>query len=193
MLCLISTISRHGKTGAVYHDRIVNVDLLTLGRAVDQHVFLPDLRVALQHATISDLGRGRFGIEAKSASGIRINDRLVQESLLHVGDTIRIGNALIRVVEPRHGYDLVLEVGPGLGFLTTKLAAKVKKVVAVELDDRLAAYLQMGVDAQEATNIEIINGDILKFDLAAYLLEYGLVGKKYSLGRWACARNKQVG
>lgn len=110
MLCLISTISRHGKTGAVYHDRIVNVDLLTLGRAVDQHVFLPDLRVALQHATISDLGRGRFGIDAKSASGIRINDRLVQDSLLHAGDTIRIGNALIRVLEPRHGYDLVLEV-----------------------------------------------------------------------------------
>jgi hypothetical protein len=48
MLCLISTISRHGRTGAVYHDRIVNVEVLTLGRAVDQHVFLPDLRVALQ-------------------------------------------------------------------------------------------------------------------------------------------------
>jgi pSer/pThr/pTyr-binding forkhead associated (FHA) protein len=110
MLCLISTISRHGKTGAVYHDRIVNVDVLSLGRAVDQHVFLPDLRVALQHATISDLGRGRFGIEAKSASGIRVNERLVQESLLHAGDSIRIGNTLIRVSEPKHGYDLVLEV-----------------------------------------------------------------------------------
>ena len=77
--------------------------------------------------------------------------------------------------------DLVLEVGPGLGFLTTKLASKVKKVVAVELDDRLAAYLQMGVDAQETTNIEIINGDILKFDLADYLSEHGLAGKKYKI------------
>ncbi len=110
MLCLISTISRHGKTGAVYHDRIVNVEVLTLGRAVDQHVFLPDLRVALQHATISDVGRGRFWLDAKSASGIRINDRLVQNSLIQTGDAIRIGNALIRVLEPRHGYDLVLEV-----------------------------------------------------------------------------------
>jgi len=110
MLCLISTISRHGKTGAVYHDRIVNVEVLTLGRAVDQHVFLPDLRVALQHAVISDLGRGRFWIDAKPASGIRINDRLVQNSLIQVGDVIRVGNALIQVLPPRHGYDLVLEV-----------------------------------------------------------------------------------
>lgn len=110
MLCLISTISRHGKTGAVYHDRIVNVEVLTLGRAVDQHVFLPDLRVALQHATITDLGRERFWLDAKSASGIRINDQLVQNSLIQAGDVIRIGNALIRVLPPRHGYDVVLEV-----------------------------------------------------------------------------------
>lgn len=64
--------------------------------------------------------------------------------------------------------DTVLEVGPGLGFLTAKLAARAKSVVAVELDDRLAAYLQTGVDARDLTNVKIINGDILRFDPAAY-------------------------
>lgn len=41
--------------------------------------------------------------------------------------------------------DVVLEVGPGLGFLTAKLAQKVKKVIAVELDDKLAGVLRNSV------------------------------------------------
>lgn len=77
--------------------------------------------------------------------------------------------------------DIVLEVGPGLGFLTTKLAARVQKVIAVELDDQLAAYLQMGVDSQAADNIAIINEDILRFDLKAYFAAQGLAGRKYKI------------
>lgn len=65
--------------------------------------------------------------------------------------------------------DTVLEIGPGLGFLTMKLAAKAKKVIAVELDDRLANYLQIGIDAQDKENVEIVNGDILKFNLGKYI------------------------
>ncbi len=64
--------------------------------------------------------------------------------------------------------DTVLEVGPGLGFLTAKLAQKVKKVIAVELDDKLADYLQMAVGSQDINNVEIINADILKFNWADY-------------------------
>lgn len=65
--------------------------------------------------------------------------------------------------------DTVLEVGPGLGFLTAKLAKKVKKVIAVELDDRLANYLQMGIDSQDLDNIQIVNEDILRFNLDNYV------------------------
>ena len=38
--------------------------------------------------------------------------------------------------------DVVLEVGPGLGTLTAKLCAQAKEVIAVELDDTLAAELK---------------------------------------------------
>jgi len=65
--------------------------------------------------------------------------------------------------------DTVLEIGPGLGFLTAKLAARVRKVIAVELDDKLAAYLQMGVDAQDVENVEVINADILSFTIGPHL------------------------
>ncbi|MFA5754358.1 MAG: 16S rRNA (adenine(1518)-N(6)/adenine(1519)-N(6))-dimethyltransferase RsmA [Patescibacteria group bacterium] len=60
--------------------------------------------------------------------------------------------------------DLVLEVGPGLGFLTAKLAARVRQVIAVELDQRLANYLQIGIDTTDTKNVEIIPGDILRFN-----------------------------
>jgi len=65
--------------------------------------------------------------------------------------------------------DIVLEVGPGLGFLTAKLSKVAGRVIAVELDDQLANYLQMAVDAQDLENVEIINQDILKLNLANYI------------------------
>lgn len=71
--------------------------------------------------------------------------------------------------------DLVLEIGPGLGFLTMKLAKLVKKVVAVELDDQLADYLQTGIKSADISNVEIVNSDILKFNLVK------LNGQKYKV------------
>jgi len=109
MLCLISLITRHGRTGALYHDRIITGERISIGRAVDQSLFLPDLRVALQHAEIADLGGGRFLLQSKSLSGVRVNERLTQSALLKVGDVLRIGHSQIRVLK-REGYDLTLEV-----------------------------------------------------------------------------------
>ncbi|MDO8668570.1 MAG: rRNA adenine dimethyltransferase family protein [bacterium] len=64
--------------------------------------------------------------------------------------------------------DIVLEVGPGLGFLTFKLAARVKKVIAVELDDKLAEVLEIGLAARKIENVEVVNGDILKFPISKF-------------------------
>ena len=60
--------------------------------------------------------------------------------------------------------DEVLEVGPGLGFLTVRLVDKAKKVVAVELDDKLAAYLYTGFGVTNQEKVKIINQDILRFN-----------------------------
>lgn len=58
--------------------------------------------------------------------------------------------------------DVVLEVGPGLGFLTEKLARNVKKVIAVELDCKLAKILNIRMVENEIRNVKIINEDILE-------------------------------
>ena len=57
--------------------------------------------------------------------------------------------------------DIVLEVGSGLGFMTQKIASKVREVVAVELDDKLASFLQAGSKIKKINNITIINQDVL--------------------------------
>ncbi|MEE1003598.1 MAG: 16S rRNA (adenine(1518)-N(6)/adenine(1519)-N(6))-dimethyltransferase RsmA [Acutalibacteraceae bacterium] len=57
----------------------------------------------------------------------------------------------------------VIEIGPGLGVLTTELCKIAKKVVAIELDDRLKPVLD--VTLKEFQNVKVIFGDALKLDL----------------------------
>ncbi|MDD6174673.1 MAG: 16S rRNA (adenine(1518)-N(6)/adenine(1519)-N(6))-dimethyltransferase RsmA [Firmicutes bacterium] len=63
----------------------------------------------------------------------------------------------------------VLEVGPGIGVLTVELAARAKKVVAVELDDRLLPVLQETLAGHP--NASVVHGDILKLDLHRLIAE----------------------
>jgi 16S rRNA (adenine1518-N6/adenine1519-N6)-dimethyltransferase len=56
--------------------------------------------------------------------------------------------------------DTVLEVGPGLGFLTTTLASKAGRVIAVEKDRTLAEYLT--AKFSKYPNVKVIQGDALK-------------------------------
>jgi len=67
--------------------------------------------------------------------------------------------------------ETIIEVGPGLGFLTAELSKAARRVVAVELDDKLAGILRLAIDSQNVENVEIINQDILRFNPADYLKE----------------------
>jgi 16S rRNA (adenine1518-N6/adenine1519-N6)-dimethyltransferase len=59
--------------------------------------------------------------------------------------------------------DFVMEVGPGVGTLTTALARKAAKVVAVEIDQSLTPILEETLEGLE--NVEVIYGDILKINM----------------------------
>lgn len=60
--------------------------------------------------------------------------------------------------------DFVLEIGPGFGVLTRELALRAKKVLAVEMDKRLAPVLEETLAGME--NVAIHFDDVLKTDLA---------------------------
>lgn len=56
--------------------------------------------------------------------------------------------------------DVVLEIGPGKGILTNKLAKKAKKVIAIEIDKQLVETLKKVLPQ----NVELIHADALKID-----------------------------
>lgn len=68
--------------------------------------------------------------------------------------------------------DTVLEIGPGLGTLTSVLLRKAKNVIAVEFDEELAAKLPGQFPGK---NLEVIHSDILQFDLSKLPKNYKVV------------------
>jgi 16S rRNA (adenine1518-N6/adenine1519-N6)-dimethyltransferase len=91
--------------------------------------------------------------------------------------------ALERIVEAAElgPEDIVLEIGPGLGALTRRLAAEAGRVVTVELDQRLVEVLKQTVAAKaDLPNVEIIHGDILELN-PADLLERQMTSFQYKV------------
>jgi 16S rRNA (adenine1518-N6/adenine1519-N6)-dimethyltransferase len=69
----------------------------------------------------------------------------------------------------------VLEIGPGRGILTSLLARRTPRLIAVELDRVLAAQLRLNFGM--ARNVEILEADVLAIDFDS------LFGPKPGLGR----------
>ncbi|MCP5419977.1 MAG: FHA domain-containing protein [Gammaproteobacteria bacterium] len=110
MRCLIRTVTRASASHATFKDSECLGDRVTIGRAVGQHVFLPDLRVTLRHARIALAENGRFAIVSRAPSGFLHNGQTTQQAYLQTGDRILLGGYEIRVIPPPADYDLALEV-----------------------------------------------------------------------------------
>lgn len=64
----------------------------------------------------------------------------------------------------------VLEIGPGEGALTRELAKAAGKVAAIEIDTRLTPALDKL--QKEFSNVEVTYGDVMQFDLNAFICEH---------------------
>jgi 16S rRNA (adenine1518-N6/adenine1519-N6)-dimethyltransferase len=93
------------------------------------------------------------------AAGMRASKKLGQHFLLDE-----------RIVERQiafagvTGDDDVLEIGPGFGVLTEKLAEKANKVIAIETDKRLAEYL----NERMPENVQLLVGDALSLSFPPF-------------------------
>ncbi len=67
--------------------------------------------------------------------------------------------------------DVAVEIGPGTGALTARLAARVRTLVAIERDPGLAAFLRE--ELAEIRTAEIVEGDFLELDLAGVARAHG--------------------
>lgn len=74
-----------------------------------------------------------------------------------------VADALVDSLRATHR-DTVLEIGPGKGILTTRLVERAGRVVAVELDERLATGLRQ--ELHSSSTLDIIQGDFMEFDLS---------------------------
>ena len=88
-------------------------------------------------------------------TGIRPKKRLGQHFLVDEA----ILNTILVAAE-LSSEDIVIEIGPGLGVLTAELARRAGKVIAVELDTKLASLLKRKLAS--VPNVNVINADILK-------------------------------
>lgn len=75
---------------------------------------------------------------------------------------------VVRAIAPGRD-DVFLEIGPGRGILTLRLASRVSRLIAVEIDRDLVADLLPRLPA----NASVITGDVLGVDLAAALSSVG--------------------
>lgn len=92
-------------------------------------------------------------------AGLSPRKALGQHFLTDRGALRRIAEA----VQPEPG-ETVVEIGPGLGALTEELAATGARIVAIELDDALVAYLR---GRFAGSHVTVLQGDALTFDPAA--------------------------
>jgi len=99
----------------------------------------------------------RGSMKASSARVPQKKPKLGQHFLTDTVATIRIVEALGDLSRAT-----VLEIGPGRGTLTSLLARRARRLIAVETDRVLAAQLRMKFSL--APNVEIIEGDILAVD-----------------------------
>lgn len=83
-----------------------------------------------------------------------------------LGQNFLIDGNVVKAISKGAGLtnqDNVLEVGPGFGTLTEELLLNAKKVVSVEIDERLNPVLMQTLGGFE--NFVLVNADILKADL----------------------------
>ena len=105
-------------------------------------------RASLSSAQVKKLLR-QSGLKAKKGLGQHfLIDEAALESIVSAAE-----------LSPE---DVVIEVGPGLGILTIELARRAGKVIAVELDTKLASLLKRRLAS--LANVNVINADILKVD-----------------------------
>jgi len=113
---------------------------------------------------MGELARPSVVAEILDRYGIRLTRSMGQHFLID-GNTLR---RIIQCADLSSG-DTVLEIGPGIGTLTEELCERAGRVVALEMDTRLAAILKEVL--WNKGNLLLVEGDALRVDLAGLFPE----------------------
>ena len=104
--------------------------------------------------TIEVLQKYNFNFQKKFGQNFLINTSVLEEIIEAAGVTKD---------------DFVLEIGPGIGTMTERMAPECKHVTAIEIDKELIPILSETLSGFD--NVDIINEDVLKVDLNKLIAE----------------------
>ena len=113
---------------------------------------------------MTDLGNAKSTAEVIKRHDFSFQKRFGQNFLIDEHVLNKIIDASL--VEETDG---VIEIGPGIGTMTQRLAKRAKKVVAIEIDKELIPILSETL--AEYDNTKVIHGDVMKIDLGKLITE----------------------
>ena len=133
MRWMIRRVLKKGKGAVSYEEDVHYGDVLTIGRAADQAIFLPDLRCALNHARITLLPNGQYKVESLILAGIRVDGEITYVTTAAPGALVEIGNTRLTLLAPAPDFDGGVEVSTL--DKTEQLAEKAKSAKPTRLVD----------------------------------------------------------
>jgi len=104
---LIRFITTNAAGISEHSDKLIDTDVISIGRATDQTLHLKDRRVRLQHAEIRS-EKGEFTISTSALAGVTVNGRSQREARLVVGDVIEVGANILRVIDATSEADFAI-------------------------------------------------------------------------------------
>ncbi|KAL9123324.1 MAG: hypothetical protein Q9187_000131 [Circinaria calcarea] len=123
---------------------------------------MPKATVKKRNSALHDTPYAHSAAKSTAPNNIfKLNTNIGQHVLKNPG----VAQAIVDKADLKQS-DIVLEVGPGSGNLTVKILEKAKRVIAVELDPRMAAEVTKRVQGKpEQKRLEVMLGDVIKTDL----------------------------
>ncbi|ORM41513.1 putative dimethyladenosine transferase [Babesia sp. Xinjiang] len=121
----------------------------------------------------SSMATSAAATESKgSSSGMTFNKKFGQHMLKNPG----ILDKIVLAAEIRAS-DTVLEIGPGTGNLTVRIVPLARRVIAIDIDNRMVGEVKKRCLSMGYNNLEVIEGDALriaypKFDVCTANLPY---------------------
>lgn len=105
MAFLIRTIDFTAAGREIVRDRKLDQATLTIGRAAENDIHLPDLAVEQRHVRLSDAGDGMLNVEAIGGLGFDINGRVEQNASIdtNIGTELSLGSSRLAISRDSDG------------------------------------------------------------------------------------------
>ena len=142
----------HGAGLSANHIVLGPAKRLTIGRAEDQDVILPDRSASRLHCILEEHKEGWCAIDAGSANGLLVNQQKIERQTLKSGDLLQVGDTVFRFVDPNgtqpmatnqgveptetpkngNGLKWALGCGAGIAVVVIPIALLIGVVVAIQ-------------------------------------------------------------